>query len=272
MSLKKKIKTAFTILKIQGLSAVLKILRSKLDTRPRPAEAAIAFDVLTPAGKQGIMFEIGAHHGGSLDPFARAGWRVFAFEPDANNRATLTETFGSLPNVQIDDRAVSDHLEDEVDFFTSKESTGVSGLSSFLPSHKASQKVSLTTLEKFIADNRLKTKTIDFLKIDTEGFDFMVLKGFPWQGKKPLMILCEFEDAKTLPLGYSFHDLAEYLVDKGYDLIISEWHPVKKYGIPHHWKRFTTYPCTLENPKAWGNIFAVRDEELYKRLFAKCKL
>jgi hypothetical protein len=81
---------------------------------------------------------------------------------------------------------------------------------------------------------------VDFLKIDTEGFDLMVLKGYPWtQSPRPRVILCEFEDAKTVPLGYDFHQLAAFLVGEGYQLIISEWYPVKAYGGLHRWRRFT---------------------------------
>jgi len=266
MSLTHKSKTAFTILKTQGVSGVVKVLKAKLDSAYRPDEAEIVFEVLSKTINKGIMIDVGAHHGGSLAPFAQAGWQVYAFEPDSGNRAILTNSFGNFPNVHIDDRAVSDHLEDEVTFYKSAESTGVSGLSAFLPSHRAAEKVSVTTLQRFLIEQKLEKQEIDFLKIDTEGFDFMVLKGFPWNEKQPRMILCEFEDSKTTPLGYSFQDLAAFLVERGYKLVISEWYPVKKYGSLHDWKRFTTYPCTLEDPTAWGNIFAVKDDNLYQQL------
>jgi hypothetical protein len=148
----------------------------------------------------------------------------------------------------------------------------VSGLSAFLPSHKASQSVTLVTLAQFIKEKKIKGKTIDFLKTDTEGFDLMALKGYPWEESLPRLILCEFEDSKTLPLGYDFHALAGFLVEKGYKLVISEWHPVKHYGSPHDWNRFATYPCTLVVPQAWGNILAVRDDELYQSLLTLCKI
>ena len=266
MSLTHKSKTAFTILKTQGVSGVVKVLKAKLDSAYRPDEAEIAFEVLSKTINKGIMIDVGAHHGGSLAPFAQAGWQVYAFEPHSGNRAILTNSFGNLPNIHIDDRAVSDHLEDEVTFYKSVESTGVSGLCAFLPSHKAAEKVSVTTLQRFLVEQKLEKQEIDFLKIDTEGFDLMVLKGFPWNEKQPRMILCEFEDSKTMPLGYSFQDLAAFLVERGYKLVISEWYPVKRYGGLHDWKRFTTYPCTLEDPTAWGNIFAVKDDNLYQRL------
>lgn len=32
--------------------------------------------------QQGVMVDVGAHHGYTALPFLRAGWRVLAFEPD----------------------------------------------------------------------------------------------------------------------------------------------------------------------------------------------
>ena len=272
MNLTKKVKTAFTILKLKGINGVIKVLRSKMDRTYRPDEAMIAYDLLSMNTTKGIMIDVGAHHGGSLAPFANAGWQIYAFEPDPQNRAKLTETYGSLENVHIDPRAVSDHSEEKVTFFQSEESTGVSGLSAFLPSHKASQSVTLVTLAQYVQEKKIKGKPIDFLKIDTEGFDLMALKGYPWEESLPQLILCEFEDSKTLPLGYDFHTLAGFLVEKGYHLVISEWYPVKHYGSPHDWNRFATYPCTLVVPQAWGNILAVRDVELYQSLLTLCKI
>ena len=80
------------------------------------------------------------------------------------------------------------------------------------------------------------------------------------------MILCEFEDRKTAPLGYTFHDMAKFLVDKGYRLVVSEWYPVVEYGKLHRWRRFAYYPCKLLDENAFGNIFAVHDETTYEAL------
>jgi FkbM family methyltransferase len=272
MNLAKKVKTALVILKLKGINGVIKVLRSKMDRAYRPDETMIAYELLSKSTTQGLMIDVGAHHGGSLAPFAQAGWQVHAFEPDAQNRAVLAENFGSFKNVHIDPRAISDHCEDNVTFYQSEESSGVSGLSAFLPSHKATQSVSMVTLKQFMQEKRITRKTVDFLKTDTEGFDLMALKGYPWEESAPMLILCEFEDSKTLPLGYDFDTLAGFLVEKGYQLVISEWHPVKRYGSPHDWSRFTTYPCVLHDPRAWGNIFAVKDDELFQTLLTICNI
>lgn len=268
----KKTKTVVRILQHDGMHGVVRVVRNKLDHSYRPDEIGIAFDLLQLPGYKGVMIDVGAHHGDSLLPFANAGWQVFAFEPDHVNRTRLIEQTGIFPNVHVDARAVSDRSEQGRAFFRSVESDGVSSLKAFLSTHEQAGLVDVTSLFDFFGAAGLNDLAVDFLKIDTEGFDLMVLKGVPWDQVKPRMILCEFEDTKTMPLGYSFHMLAGYLKEKGYHLVVSEWQPIRHYGELHHWRCFNSYPCRLQHARAWGNIFAVWDEALYNRLLVLCGL
>jgi FkbM family methyltransferase len=214
-----------------------------------------------------LLVDVGGHHGGTTIPFAEAGFRVHAFEPDPNNRKKLLEKATNFPLVSIDPRAVSDHITKSMPFFTSDESTGISSLSPFRDSHRESCLVNSTTISAYCEEHRINN--IDFLKIDTEGYDFMVLKGVPWEKIQPSIILCEFEDSKTVPLGYDFHSMAQFLVDKGYKVFVSEWHPIIRYGITHDWCRLVSYPCDLLSPNAWGNLIAfkkVPEMQLFSQL------
>jgi FkbM family methyltransferase len=267
----RKINTAARVLRNGGPIALLQEMRQYLKHATgvtRPDESRMAYEVLRADQTKGIMIDVGAHYGSSLSPFAKSGWQVFAFEPDPKNRQTLTESFGQLPNVSIDPRAVSDKQQKDITFYTSEESTGISGLSAFHRSHVPSYKVDSTTLESFFDKKGLTD--VDFLKIDTEGFDLFVLKGVPWNRVVLHLIVCEFEDFKTVPLGYTFHDLACFLADHGYNLVVSEWYPIKKYGGPHDWRCFNRYPSELHDTKAWGNIIAARDPDLYDSVLHIC--
>ncbi len=273
MELHEKMIKAYKILTNEGVNAFIETVKRYLNTRLdsyRPDEARIVFEALKAGTFNGLMIDVGAHFGGSFSPFAHSGWRVFAFEPDSKNREVLNITFDGLNNVDIDSRAVSNHVQENAILFRSDESTGISGLSSFHPSHEPGEEVSVTTLESFFDEKGIMGQTIDFLKIDTEGFDLLILQGVPWSKNSPRMILCEFEDLKTVPLGYTFHDLANYLLKQGYKLLVSEWHPIKKYGGSHNWRRFAPYPCELEDPKAWGNIMATKENSLYHSLIQLC--
>ena len=115
--------------------------------------------------------------------------------------------------------------------------------------------------------NRNNIFSIDFLKIDTEGFDYFVLKGVPWDKLKPRLILCEFEDRKTKRLGYTFNEMANFLLDKGYKVVVSEWYPIEEYGKSHKWRNMKDYPCKLDDQiLGHGNILAFADSNDYRKL------
>lgn len=221
---------------------------------------------------QGLIIDVGTHQGGSLAPFAKSGCRIFAFEPDLENREVLTRKFRSQPLVLADPRAVSNQPTSNVTLYMSAQTSRISSLTPFYKSHHEALKVDVIALYGFLAEQQLLEEYIDFLKIDTEGYDYFVLKGFPWDQVSPGLILCEFENAKTEPLGYSITDLAEYLRAKSNNLIISKWYSFKAYGSPHRWRRFALYPCKLLDPKAWGNIIAARDPEVFSSLTKACHL
>ena len=207
-----------------------------------------------------VMIDVGAHFGAALFPFLNRGWSIFAFEPDEQNRARLLERLSGHRNkelVTLDTRCVSNKSEHGVSFFRSEQSTGISGLSAFHETHVEAQKVDTVSLAEFFEGKPMPE--VDFLKIDTEGHDLFVLQGFPWDRCAPAVVQCEFEDGKTVALGYTVHDLAEFLLEKGYTVYVSEWHPIVRYGMRHDWNRLARYPCELANAKGWGNLLAFRD-------------
>ncbi len=267
----KKSKTAWRVLRERGLFSVFNLLKHYFGFAKHVNEGTLILDYFKSISFIGTKIDIGAHHGFDTLPFATEGWKVFAFEPDPYNRAQLEKLTSKFCSVHVDARAVSNKAAKQVVFYKSSESDGVSGLQAFLPSHQAEYHVDVTTLAEFILEKEINE--IDFLKIDTEGYDKMVLKGIPWESLRPRLILCEFEDKKTLPLGYSYHDLAKYLLERGYHLIVSEWKPIKRYGEKHDWRGFYPYPHKLQTPKAWGNLIAARDKADYESLsqFIKVK-
>lgn len=218
-------------------------------------ESFIAYAVLK--GRRGVMVDVGAHFGSSLEPFAEAGWSVHAFEPDPNNRTKLEEAFGHHGNVTIVPKGVSDE-EGQAPLYGSSESTGISSLTPFTEGHEPVGLIELTTLSDYLRSAGVGE--IDFLKVDVEGFERNVLRGHDWS-VKPEVVVVEFEDSKTIPLGYSWKDLADELVSRGYEVLVSEWFPVERYGTSHRWRRFARYPTELEHPDAWGNLIAARSLE-----------
>ncbi|MFN4025433.1 MAG: FkbM family methyltransferase, partial [Hyphomonas sp.] len=209
-------------------------------------------------GRERVMLDVGAHYGTSAQYFHNLGWSIHCFEPDPKNRVHLLRRFRDAPNVIIDPRAVSDKPATGVSFFSSEESTGISGLSAFRETHRESAKVDITTVSDIIRDRNISR--VDFLKIDVEGFDFGVLKGVPWDKLKPDVVECEFEDAKTVPLGHTWKEIADFLCGHGYHVYVSEWHPIIRYGTPHDWRRVFKYPGPHMDSSAWGNFLAFRED------------
>lgn len=218
---------------------------------------------LNRGARPGTMFEVGAHTGdSSLLTFASRGWQIHAFEPDPSNRAALQARTSQFSNVIVVPKAVGDQAGTAT-LFTSTESTGISSLTSFTEGHVASVQVEVVTSTQYIEDNGVAS--VDVLKVDVEGYEKFVIDGFPWATHHPRAVLLEFEDRKTLPLGYSWRDLASRLTQLGYKVLVSEWHPITRYGVQHRWRRYAAYPTELEDDMAWGNLVAV-DPADFRRL------
>lgn len=238
----------------------LRRLRSFLRFGRGPfSEADLIWSHFARQPRQGVMIDVGAHFGESSEPYLEMKWQVLAFEPDAANRRKLVESL-RLPGMQLFDSALGDVQREGVPFYASAESDGISGLSAFRESHRETQRVQLTTLAAILQAHPVPQ--VDFLKIDTEGHDLFVLRGFPWETYHPEVVLCEFEDRKTRPLGYNFRDMGDFLLARGYEVYLSEWRPIVRYGAQHRWRNWSSYPCGVADENAWGNFVACRPNTL----------
>lgn len=202
-----------------------------------------------------VMIDVGAFDGGSSEPFLAAGWTVHLVEPDPRLRASLASKVREYEAAYLHSYALADRAKGEAPFYTSLDVPSISSLKPFDPSHEETCRVEVRTLRQLIQVEGIEW--IDYLKIDAEGFDLPILWGFPWERLTPELVICEFEDAKTSPLGYGWRDLGDYLVAQGYSVYLSEWYPLEEYGGRHDWRAVRRYPCELESPDAWGNFIAV---------------
>lgn len=212
-------------------------------------EVLVVFRVI--GGTPGTMLDVGAHQGSSLTPFLKRGWTVHAFEPDPSNRAILSSR---CPGATIDPRAISEVDGEKVQLFTSDVSTGISTLSPFHTTHTATTTVQTVRLDTYLRERGVGQ--VDFLKTDIEGFDLFALRTFPWESQHPKAVVCEFEDNKTTRLGHDMHDIAQFLQQRGYSVVVSEWEPIVEYGGRHRWRRFVRYPTDVSGD-SWGNLIAV---------------
>ena len=222
-------------------------------------ELEVMTDFLLPRSRRGLMVDVGAHFGESFKTLAYHGWDVIAVEPDPSPSKHTMIAARSTPRVKELRCALSHTAGQKVPFFVSSESSGVSSLSPFLDSHRPIDQIIETDTLNNVLNQYASDKQVDLLKIDTEGYDLFVLQGLDWSNAKqrPRMVLCEFEDKKTVPLGYNYKKLGDLLVENGYDVWLSEWQPISQYGTAHKWKSITRYPCSLADENGWGNFIAV---------------
>lgn len=283
MSIKKILLDFYLILYKKNISIAPAMLVSLLKLRKfirskslKKTESKLLYDFFKQLNQaDGIIFDVGASTGSFFETFLSTrnrNWKIFAFEPDPNRmKQEALKYFESRFNVTVVKKACSDKSGEQLQFFTSEVSTGISSLHSFDSSHTPTDIVETITLSDFIQNNKIDS--MDILKIDTEGHDLFVLKGFPWNEIKPMSIMCEFENNKTEPLGYKYEDLGNYLVERGYNVFVSEWFPVKEYGPDHDWRSIKRYPAELEEEGAMGNFLCFDKnynlEEYFKLLLKK---
>lgn len=182
-----------------------------------------------------VFFDVGANKGEwtlrALEVAARRtlNLSVHAFEPCTETRALLTRRLSSHGKVEINANALSS-LEGETFFYSGNNRSGTNSLSEVSGSNR--ELVRMTTLDSFAAENRIDH--IDMLKIDTEGFDFEVLKGSERLLTSGLIEVVQFEyNWRWLINHNALRDVFEYIRDKPYSLgklvgssieLFDEWH------------------------------------------------
>ncbi len=243
------------IFSIFGRRTTKKLYHTLTRKKPYFSEAEIIIDYFCTYPRKGLMIDVGVHFGESCLPYSELGWSIIGFEPDPHNRKKIP----TIQGLKLYEEAVSNKDGEVLTFYASDVSTGISSLSSFHTSHRPIAQVKTLSLKTVI--EKEKIEKVDFLKIDIEGHDLFALKGFPFAHCLPEIILCEFEDYKTVPVGYTYKDLGDFLLEKGYAVYLSEWHPIIKYGSQHQWRHIRPYPTKLADARGWGNYIAVRAPE-----------
>ncbi|WP_071515516.1 FkbM family methyltransferase [Geitlerinema sp. PCC 9228] len=228
-------------------------------------ELLLRFPFLEVKNDKKTIIDVGAHVGSVSKKFAQKGWRVIAFEPEPENLEDLKNNLSQFQEVTIFPKAVSNVEGQLVPFYVSSEHWGIHSLKPFHSTHKPAMEVETIRLDNTLIN--FNVNYISFLKIDVEGADFLVLQGFDFNKNKPEVVMCEFADERSQQnFGYTYHDVASYMQDRGYKVFVSEWGPIQEYGRKgqktkaHNFLRCLPYP--LDNQPAWGNLIFVRNDRV----------
>ena len=197
-----------------------------------------------------IFIDIGAHHGDSINEFLKifSIKKIYAFEPSKKNFIKLKEKVAKTEkrnNVKIKIFPFGIGKKEEI-LPLNEITDGVSNTFNRLNVNSIylKKKKFITTffgIKKFIKDKvptkiiRLKDfieeekiNKIDFIKIDTEGFEFNILLGLEEDIKKVKFILFEHHYDNMIVKNYKYKDIHKLLIDHGFQKIFKTKMPFRK--------------------------------------------
>lgn len=167
-----------------------------------------------------VVFDIGANIGQSALAYSREfpEAEIYSFEPVRATYEALTEATKKLPRVHPFQLGIGPEAGELLIHVGSD--SKVSSIKSKRPGDHE-ETVAVETIAGFVAKRGLER--IDFLKVDTEGFDLEVLKGASsvLRQQRVHFIQVECQPLKSLNKNFAFvdfHSVAEFLGGFGYQL------------------------------------------------------
>ncbi len=180
------------------------------------------------------IFDIGAHHGESIKLFLNNFKikNIYSFEASNENFKILQKNTKKLQkkfdnvNILIENFAVGD--EEKIVKMKQMNESSSSTINSYNVKSKYFKKKSLflfssknknffseidvkqVSLSNYMTEKNINE--IDFIKIDTEGYEYYVLKGLQNQFKKIKLILFEHHYDNMLVKDYKFKDIHNFLI------------------------------------------------------------
>lgn len=181
-----------------------------------------------------VFFDVGANKGEwtsyIITNKARATYKCTLFEPGANAFARLKNTFDNNANVELNNIAVS-NAPGFLEFY---EEENAGGMSSAVKGWSAEQikpvQVPCTTIDQEIASKKLKS--VDFMKIDVEGFDLKVMEGAANSLKAQIVGLIQFEYNECwLDAGSSLQKAYRLLTENNYKIYLIRPNGLMEYDV-----------------------------------------
>ena len=171
--------------------------------------------------------------------------RFFLFEPSKENIAVLNSKFANQPRVQILDTALSDQ-SGTATLFANESGSGLASLTKRRMDHfsiefKHEEPVRMQRFDEFWPQHNIPM--IDYCKIDVEGHELSVLKGFGAWLDHVKLIQFEFGGCNIDTRTY-FQDFWYYFTERGFALYrITPFGPkrIQKYTEQDEFFRTTNY-------------------------------
>lgn len=165
--------------------------------------------------------DIGANHPFYLSNtafFYEKGCRGINIEPNPS----LIKLFKRIRPEDINLNVGISNQDKELEFYLMEDNTlstfSVDEYNSMIVANKRLvevKKIKLTTISKVLKEH-FNNQFPDFLTIDVEGMDFMVLQSIDFERSSPKIICVEAADYSPIGAGARRSDLINFLTEKGY--------------------------------------------------------
>ena len=188
-----------------------------------------------------VLFDIGAHHGESIKRFLKNFKikNIYSFEASDKNFSILQKNLINFKkkfkntNIIIENYAAGD--EEKIIKMKQMNESSSSTINSYNVKSKYFKRKSMfllsskkenffseidvrqVLLSKYMTINNIKK--IDFIKIDTEGYEYYVLKGLKNQFQKTKLILFEHHYHSMLLKKYKFENIHNFLIKNNFKQI-----------------------------------------------------
>ncbi len=178
------------------------------------------------------LIDVGAHHGETIKLF-NAGFiikLIISFEPSLKNYEILIKKNKNLKNLKmfniglgVEKKEIefTDHFETQSSTITkiNRDSKYFKKKNFFLNPLNIKKQMNLIKIQIDRLDNifdKLGISKVDILKIDTEGYDFNVIKGLGEKIKNVQFIYFEHHFHDMLKKNYTLSDINNYLIQKNF--------------------------------------------------------
>ena len=186
--------------------------------------------------KEIILFDIGAHKGETIDFFTKFFniKKIFAFEPNYNIFLKIRRKYYKKDKIKIYNFGVGDfEYEKKLNIFNDTSSSTFTELNENTKYFKRKNRIfnllkkeefneakniKIISLNKFLEENHLEK--VDILKIDTEGYEYKILKGLSEKNfAKVKFIYFEHHYDLMLKKNYTFFQIKSLLEKNNFEKV-----------------------------------------------------
>lgn len=204
--------------------------------------------------------QLGIDIGGNIGEYSQKmidvypNLEIHVFEPSAINQTKLKERFNSYPNVIINNYALSD-TTGAAELFSDVKGSGLASLTKRNLEHfnidfNTHETVNVIRFEDYWK-SELQSRDIDIAKIDVEGHELYVLKGFGNAINKTKVIQFEFGGGNIDTRTY-FQDFWYFFKEHSFKI-----YRITPFGLEHIWRYTESHETFLTT-----NFLCVKETEI----------